>query len=636
MITVGDSLEVLAAWEPESIDAVVTDPPYGIGFMGHEWDQPGDFGAVRASGKSTPAHPRERAARRFVGDHGKTNDRATSMQAGRYDLGRTANGRYQAWCEAWGAELWRVLKPGGHVLSFGGTRTFHRLTSGLEDAGFEIRDVLVWGYANGFPKSLDVSKAIDKVRDDRADVEAIRRYLREARDRLGMTNRQVAEAFGFTPTMAAHWIDHPSQPTLPTLEQWARLKELLDLGDDLDAEVERLNGRKGTPGEAWLERPVTGEVVAKPGSGVAWSITSADGLARDLAISDEARRWQGWGTALKPGWEPIVLARKPLRGSIADNVVRYGTGGLNVEATRIPWASDQDRADQARLEGFRGQVGNVGGIYGGGKGIPKTDDVLDRGVAGDDVGRWPANVILTDPIFDGDHEPDVVGGGWQSGGGNPARVGADAAARSYGGFSGGETGKVPVDTAGTYSRFFLIPKPNRTEREFGLEGFPTGQPGSFQPTQKRCPICGDSWIVGGWPSCGHGEREFVEAPNVPRANVHPTVKPIALIRHLIRLVTPPGGIVVDPFLGSGTTAVAASLEGFEWRGIERDPHYAAIAQGRVDGWAPLAAEEAARRGQLGLFDDEPPPPKMVAARAPRRPRPSPGIFDGLESTEAAG
>jgi site-specific DNA-methyltransferase (adenine-specific) len=164
-------------------------------------------------------------------------------------------------------------------------------------------------------------------------------------------------------------------------------------------------------------------------------------------------------------------------------------------------------------------------------------------------GRWPANLILTDDLFSGD-TPGVVGGGWQSGGGNPAWRSEEASAKTYGGFETGDpagyfTGKRPVDTEGSYSRFFLIAKASRSEREKGLS-----------------------------------------AENGERANHHPTVKPLDLMRHLVRLVTPAGGVVLDPFLGSGTTAIAAELEGFEWIGIEREAEYVAIAEQRIAGWRP--------------------------------------------------
>lgn len=422
MIHAGDCLDVLPTLDVASIDAIVADPPYGIGFMGHEWDQPGEFGPVSRNGRPRPfasgtdhrelerqvARSQRRASQRGpASGAGHRRDRAAAaegepprpdaMQAGRYDLSPTATRRYQAWCEAWAAAALRVAKPGAHMLVFGGTRTYHRLVAGIEDAGWEIRDCLVWAYAQGFPKSLNL-----------------------------------------------------------------------------------------------------------PG---------------------------GLGTALKPAWEPIVLARRPLIGSVAVNVAALGTGALNIDGTRIPVG---DAAYTRNHSGDRGHAGTR---------TPEQDGATDISAGGGSasaLGRWPPNLLLTDPIFDGGTD-GVVGGGEQSGGGNPRWQSPDASAGQYGGYAGGETGKVPMDTAGTYSRFFVIPKADRAERE---------------------PVI---------------------ALTASRTNTHPTVKPIDLMRHLVRLVTPPGGTVLDPFLGSGTTALAAELEGFGWIGIEREAEYVAIAEARLNG-----------------------------------------------------
>ena len=240
----GDCVEVMAEMAPESVDAVVCDPPYGLRFMGQAWDG-ADIVAL-----------------------------AKSQAAGTYDMKQ--NGAFQAWCETWAREALRVLKPGGHLLAFGGTRTFHRLTCAIEDAGFEVRDCLSWLYGCGFPKSLDVSKAIDKAAGARGEYGA--------------------------PKSAAHagWIDR------------GRMR-----GDD---------GHDGYQ-RPWMQ---DGEAV--------------DRNARQyLPATDDARRWQGWGTALKPAWEPCVVARKPLVGTVAANVLAHGTGAINVEGCRIPHASDADR-----------------------------------------------------------------------------------------------------------------------------------------------------------------------------------------------------------------------------------------------------------------------------------------------------
>lgn len=430
----GDCVEQMAAMAPESVDAVVCDPPYGIGFMGHEWDQPGEHGATRRMGKTAPyaqdrrdpgvhaAGPDAAAARstlrderqRGERDHTKTRDRSSSMQAGHYDLSATANRRFQAWCEAWAREALRVLKPGGHMLVCGGTRTYHRMAAGIEDAGFEIRDCLVWLYGSGFPKSLDVGKAM-------------------------------------------------------------------------------------------LTAPAT----------------------------PEAERWDGWGTALKPAHEPIVVARKPLAGTVAANVWEHGTGALNVDGCRV------DVADDAYARNHSGDRG-----HGGTRSIKERGSTdLRPGGGSASTGRWPANVVLDEEAAD---QLDAQMGELVSGA-NPTRRGGDKFRTAYGDFEGQRECEPArgVDRGGA-SRFFYVAKASRSERGAG--------------------------------------------------NSHPTVKPVALMEWLVRLVTPPGGLVLDPFTGSGTTGIAALREGFAFVGIEREAAYVDIARGRIRDDSPLingAAEVAA-------------------------------------------
>jgi DNA modification methylase len=427
-VVCGDCIEVMAGWPAESVDAVVCDPPYGLGFMGKAWDNAGMLNRTAAQVNSI-------------------------LPAGGQAAVAWNAREFQSWCEAWAREAFRVAKPGAHLLAFGGTRTYHRLASAIEDAGWEVRDTLCWGYASGFPKSLDVSKAIDKAAGAEREV--------TGRDEM----------------------------------RFARLKNQLD-------------GSVST-GDQWEHGPRNVDITAP--------------------ATDLAREWQGWGTALKPAWEPIVLARKPLRGTVAGNVTEYGTGALNIDGCRI------DGSERS----------------GGG---PRPTRVATGGFnmseAGDrpEGGRWPANVILTDPIFDGD-TPGVVGGGIADGGISVRRNGVagspDSPVGNFGAVMAPGTPDAGYGDSGTYSRFFLVPKSSRSDREPVIVS----------------PLRADS----------------------SRHNQHPTVKPTDLMRHLVRLVTPPGGVVLDPFLGSGTTAIAAELEGFEWVGIEREAEYCAIAEARLNG-----------------------------------------------------
>jgi DNA modification methylase len=401
----GDCLEVMAGMEPASVDAVVTDPPYMLQFMGKTWDSP-----TVMSGHNDPSQPE--------GHGGKAHDHGFA--------GHWRPNIMQAWHQQWAEAAYRVAKPSAYLLAFGGTRTVHRMTVALEDAGWIIRDMLVWAYASGFPKSK---------------------------------------------------------------------------------------------------------------------------------------------ASLKPAWEPIVMARKP--GPLRE---------LAIDACRIP-APDADlEAVQRQTDPstFQGRGGNVQPMY-------------------SPAGRWPANVLLTSPIFDGGIEGVVGGGETSSGAAGPIAVQSETDW-----FGGGRLSpENQYGDSGTYSRFFLIPKADRADREPVLGGLPLRDDlrGSGV-MQYHCAKCGKQMVNVPGAACKCDEPEIVRGVSQkPRANVHPTVKPTDLMRHLVRLVTPTGGAVLDPFLGSGSTALAAEMEGFPWIGIEREAEYVAIAKARLNG---------TQRG-LGLEVDAPTP-----------------------------
>lgn len=441
----GDCRKIIAGLADQSIDAIVTDPPYELGFMGKRWD---------ASGVA-------------------------------YDV------------DLW-AECLRVLKPGGHLLAFGGTRTYHRMTVAIEDAGFEIRDSIHWLYGSGFPKSLDVSKAIDKQRHDRAEILAVTAWVRAARDAAGITNRDIDDAFGFV-GMAGHWTSAASQPAVPTLEQVPTLLDVLGVAlDDVPDEIRRLlwelNGRKGQPGENWARREVVGErmgIVSNGGGRYNWHAEGTEGRGGVYDITapatDAARQWEGWGTALKPAHEPIVVARKPLVGTVAANVLEHGTGALNIDGCRVAFASEDDEQESEAKNQHADFGTKPGGnaVYGDYSMVPAKNY--------NPPGRWPANLAIDDVI----------------------------------------AGRHPE-----WGHYFYTAKPSRRERN------------------------ADDTVN----------------------NRHPTVKPLALMRWLVRLVTPPGGVVLDPFAGSGTTLVAAILEGFDAVGCEMTDDYLPIIDGRI-AWA---------------------------------------------------
>lgn len=484
----GDCIEVMRQMPENSVDAIVTDPPYGLEFMGRDWD-----------GFGTP-------------------------------LG------FQTWSEAWAREALRILKPGGHLLAFAGTRTYHRMASGVEDAGFEIRDCIAWMYGSGFPKSLDVSKAIDKQRHDRGEIYEVTAWIRKMRDAADLTNRDIDAAFG-TNGMAGHWTTSKSQPAVPTLEQVPRLLGVLGVDEeDVPDRIKRLlldmNGYSGQPGDAWFKRKVIGvgtSAIANKEEGPRHTVGASTAVEFDITApaTDAARKWSGWGTALKPAFEPVVVARKPLIGTVAQNVLEHGTGAINVDGCRIA-TSEADAVAMQRVNTpgsgrFKTTKGSAYGEYG-----PSREMDTTRG-------RWPANVTLDE----------------------------DAAA-----MLDEQTGNVSYNPSGVFGR-------------------QRGDQSKDTPAAFAVRADGDG--VFGYGDRGGPSRFFYTAKaskkdrNTNGANnTHPTVKPTTLMRWLIRLVTPPGGIILDPFGGSGSTGVAARAEGVRCILIEREAEYLDIIRQRLD------------------------------------------------------
>ncbi len=382
----GDCLAIMREMPDASVDAVVTDPPYGLAFMGKRWD---------------------------------------------YDVPSV---------DIW-AECLRILKPGGHLLAFAGTRTQHRMAVRIEDAGFEIRDMIAWVYGSGFPKSLDVSKAIDKA----AGVE---------REVVGVHRRHGGGS----------------------------------------AESGSMSGPLGTASELPLTAPAT----------------------------PAASQWSGWGTALKPALEPITVARKPLVGTVAANVLEHGTGALNVDGCRVKGAPPS-----VPQPVFNSPTGRTYGM--------KTGEGRN-GEMSQAAGRWPANLI-----HDGSEEVVTLFPMTESGSRRAGKHRVAGGQGRYGEFAVGELPEI-VGDSGSAARFFYCAKASKADR-------------------------GDD-------------------------NNHPTVKPTDLMRYLCRLVTPPGGTVLDPFAGSGSTGKAAALEGFRFIGIEREAEYVEIARARI----------AAAVARAGLFE----------------------------------
>lgn len=486
-IYVGDNRDVLP--HIGQVSAVVTDPPYGLSFMGKGWDH---------------AVP--------------------------------------------GVEFWQAIGeamlPGAHLLAFGGTRTYHRMAVAIEDAGYEIRDTLQWLYGSGFPKSHDVSKAIDKMMPRIGMFAAFAGHFAERRAASGLTQKAIAQHFpSRTGGMTGCVWNWENGANVPTVEQWHILQPMLDLSDEWTPLIERVEA----------EREVIGKSAHKSGIGnaVKGHYTVGGTIAEHVDITapatPEAERWQGWGTALKPAYEPIIMARRPFQSTVAANVLQHGTGAINVDASRI--ATDDNLN---------------GGAYA--KNGTQRDDGwgMQRAGAGDyeqPAGRWPANVILDEAAAE---SLDAQSAGKMHGAGSARGGQGERTGRNDSMFAGDHEGNGARygDTGGA-SRFFYCAKSSRRERNAGLDGMPE------RVTRE--------WRTGNAPpNVSH------RVPDKVAANHHPTVKPLALMRYLIQMVTPPEGIVLDPFAGSGSTLVAAAELGFQAIGIELSEEYAEIAARRVD------------------------------------------------------
>ena len=412
-LMLGDNLKSLKELPSNFVDSIVTDPPYGLSFMGKKWD---------------------------------------------YEVPSV---------EFW-KEVYRVLKPGGHILSFGGTRTYHRMVVNIEDAGFEIRDQVMWIYGSGFPKSHNISKAIAKKNGE--DV-------------------KISKAFVVTGNL-----DNNKQKGL-------------------------INSSK----------------------------TKAEDF-RHIPTTEEAIKYEGWGTALKPANEPICVARKPLsEKTIADNVLRWGTGGINIDGCRIDLNGDDT---SRKITDNKNDINIINS-----KNVGSQDDKWKEG-------RFPANILfdesaaeLLDKQSGVSKSTKSVWNGFSGDGSLEEWKRKAHIKKIEGGFN---------DKGGA-SRFFYVAKVSNKERNLGLDDF-------------------EDNIIQGRDE-GQDERSvaFKKRPT-PMKNTHPTLKPINLISYLCRLITPEGGIILDPFMGSGSTGISACLEGFRFVGMEMDPEYFKIAEARINSY----------------------------------------------------
>ena len=521
----GDCLDVMRSMPDGSVDAVVTDPPYGLAFMGKSWDSfaPGDSPMRRTAERDAvnTGASRQGGRQRACADYAKRQ--ARDMRA------------FQESMESWAIEALRVAKPGAHLLAFGGTRTFHRLTCAIEDAGWEIRDCLSWLYGSGFPKSHDVSKAMDK---GGVGCGWFIDYCIEVAAERGITKKQLSSLFPSKNGNATGWLYNKASHNQDlTPAQFNALRDFLNLPfPDISSAKREVVGRR-TSG-------LTAGTIANFNGEREFDVTAP--------ATDMARKWYGWGTALKPAWEPVIMARKPLIGTVAANVSAHGTGALNIDGCRI-----------ATTDAYSYPNGPGGHVAPTSLGMRKDGTSSLRRetpVESNPLGRWPANVLLDEDAAAALDE--------QSGVSTSNDPGTTHVNDPYFGLKGERRNAGYDGDFGGASRFFYTSKASRAERNAGLDGFPEEMPdNAVDRAAARAGLEGR----------GRGRGSLSK----PRANIHPTVKPVDLMRWLVRLVTPHGATVLDPFLGSGTTLVAALQEGCRAIGIEREAQYVEIAKARV-------------------------------------------------------
>jgi len=484
-VILGDSLEVLKEIPDNSIDTIITDPPYGLEFMGKEWDtfkeyirpelrdryekQIRNVSKFSETGyKDIPKHLRPSLS-------GKVSsywpDKGIREIYDLWEIG--GKNAFQMFTYNWAKEVLRVAKPGAMLLAFGGTRTWHRLACGLEDAGWEIRDTLMWLYGSGFPKSLNISKAIDKMKG-----------------------------------------------------------------------VEREVIGKGRSGKTviWTEEGGMGD----------YDITAP--------ATPEAKKWEGYGTSLKPSYEPIILAMKPLDGTFAENALKWGVAGLNIDGARIPFEDTPNPATNPRYRLENGYKLPA-------RGQPSEGVVSFTSSQNETnpLGRFPANLLLDEVSAE---MLDEQSGKWKSTPGGMTKFGG-----MFGNNKDVKSNAVYTDFGGA-SRFFYVAKASKSERDAGLDGF---EPKITQGMR------------------GNAGPALVGADRIRTTlkNNHPTVKPIKLMDYLVKLtkMPNPNQIYLDPFLGSGTTAIAVVLNGRHFIGIEKEQEYVEIAKKRIEYWSKEAKNE---------------------------------------------
>jgi len=559
----GDMRNMLDVIQKESIDAVLTDPPYELNFMNKGWDNSG-----------------------------------IAFQK-----------------ETW-QKCYEVLKPGGYLLAFGGSRTFHRIACAIEDAGFEIRDTICYMYGSGFPKSQNIGKQLEKRLEDEKTKQKTEHDLlvmwerniqktksnEETNEMVLQSQLQEQGLQKSSKTTSNVWREKPSMEGWNNIQkterelQWCQICEMSKRVFINGEERWVCDGTQNCNGK------VLRQMFDKNGSCPSYRPQPEQQFNRELnaiqeqwgtqACREVIENWKKIGTALKPSFEPIIVARKPFKGSLVDNVIEYGVGGINIDECRVEYGKETDKrigtdAVNTSKCGFWSKDKNNG----------QTQMYKDNG-------RFPANTILT---YD-ENDFDEVCGGFpytKSGGGDKSTKCGNTFLGT--GFGGTNTTKYEANE-GSASRYFYCAKASKKDRDEGLDDFvATTDKAKGNGLDRICEFCGVSQLT---PELCHCEtKSWITKP---KKNIHPTVKPTELMQYLIRLVTPEGGVVLDPFNGSGSTGKAAMYENkeknknYKYIGIELTEEYLPISKARIEHLIDIPKEEKQDEniptGQTSIFD----------------------------------
>jgi DNA modification methylase len=557
-------LDMLEVIEPNTIDSIVTDPPYGLTSI-------------------TKRFGKENSAECQYGKDGSFARLSRGFMGKEWD-GSGIEYNIETW-----QKCYEVLKPGGYLLAFGGSRTFHRIACAIEDAGFEIRDTICYMYGSGFPKSQNIGKQLEKRYEDektkqKTEHDLLRMWERNIQKTKSNEKEQKNILFNklqeqsmekSSNTTSTLWRKEPSVERWNNIQkterelQWCQICEMSKRVFINGEERWICNGTQNCNGEALRE------MFDKNGSCPSYRPQPEQQFNRELnaiqeqwgtqACREVIENWKKIGTALKPSFEPIIVARKPFKGSLVDNVIEYGVGGINIDECRIGTGTGEKK--KVKYPDIRGDNYNHG--------HHDYDSTVEYEI--EDKGRFPANTILT---YDETDFNEVCGGFPNT------KSGVAVRHNSGGNTFGGNNKKPPMadlgyNDSGSASRYFYCAKASKKDRDEGLDAFEEKDVG-----------------IGALRDSGRKNT-------LPKRNVHPTVKPTSLMQYLVRLVTPNGGVVLDPFNGSGSTGKAVMYENhdrnknYKYIGIELTEEYLPIAKARIEYVCNLKPEEDP---QTNIFD----------------------------------